>query len=99
MIASSAASGCIACMIMTASSDEQGGIERWLVLTDCLGLDRDYVTSMRGALPQTRFAVEAYVRFVVEQPLVVALRHRLRNCSLHRSIGSALRACSRTMAS
>ena len=52
--------------------EEHGGIERWLKLTDCLGLDRDYVTSMRGALPATRFAVEAYVRFVVEQPLVVA---------------------------
>jgi coenzyme PQQ biosynthesis protein C len=51
---------------------EEGGIERWLILTDCLGFDRDYVTSMQGALPATRFAVEAYVRFVVEQPLVVA---------------------------
>ena len=27
---------------------EEGGIERWLVLTDALGLDRDYVVSMRG---------------------------------------------------
>lgn len=52
--------------------EETGGIERWLVLTDCLGLDRDYVTSMQGALPATRFAVEAYVYFVREQPLVVA---------------------------
>jgi coenzyme PQQ biosynthesis protein C len=52
--------------------EEHGGIERWLKLTDCLGLDRDYVISMEGALPATRYAVEAYVRFVVEQPLVVA---------------------------
>ncbi len=52
--------------------DEKGGIERWLVLTDCLGLDRDYVMSMEGALPATRFAVESYVYFVREQPLVVA---------------------------
>ena len=44
--------------------DDPGGIERWLVLTDGLGLDRDYVTSMAGALPAVRFAVEAYVRFV-----------------------------------
>ncbi len=57
--------------------DEPGGIERWLVLTDGLGLDRDYVTSMNGALPATRFAVEAYVRFVVEQPLVVAVASSL----------------------
>ena len=46
---------------------EEGGIERWLVLTDALGLDRDYVISMQGALPATRFAVEAYVTFVRER--------------------------------
>lgn len=57
--------------------DEPGGIERWLVLTDGLGLDRDYVTSMRGALPATRFAVEAYVQFVREQPIVVAVASSL----------------------
>jgi pyrroloquinoline-quinone synthase len=58
-------------------ADEPGGIERWLVLTDGLGLDRAYVTSMEGALPATRFAVEAYVRYVVEQPLVVAVASSL----------------------
>lgn len=57
--------------------EEAGGIERWLVLTDALGLSRDYVTSRRGALPATKFAVEAYVRFVVEQPLVVAVASSL----------------------
>ena len=31
----------------------EGGIERWLRLTDGLGLDRDYVTSLRGLLPAT----------------------------------------------
>ena len=49
--------------------EEEGGIERWLVLTDGLGLDRDYVISMKGALPATRFAVEAYVNFVREKTL------------------------------
>jgi pyrroloquinoline-quinone synthase len=57
--------------------DEPGGIERWLILTDGLGLDREYVTSMRGALPATRFAVEAYVNFVREQPLTVAVASSL----------------------
>lgn len=57
--------------------EEAGGIERWLVLTDGLGLPRDYVVSRRGALPATLFAVEAYVRFVVEQPLVVAVASSL----------------------
>ena len=57
--------------------EEEGGIERWLVLTDGLGLDRDYVVSMKGALPATRFAVEAYVNFVREQPLVEAVASSL----------------------
>ena len=52
--------------------EEVGGIERWLILTDGLGLDRDYVISRRGALAATVFAVESYVTFVREQPLVVA---------------------------
>ena len=57
--------------------EEAGGIERWLVLTDGLGLDRELVTSMRAALPATRFAVEAYVRFVQERPLVEAVASSL----------------------
>ncbi len=44
-----------------------GGIERWLILTDGLGLGRAVVMSMRLALPATRFAIEAYVRFVGER--------------------------------
>jgi pyrroloquinoline-quinone synthase len=57
--------------------EEQGGIARWLILTDGLGLDRALVTSKKAALPATRFAVEAYVRFVTEQPLVVAVASSL----------------------
>jgi pyrroloquinoline-quinone synthase len=56
---------------------DSGGIARWLTLTDGLGLDRDYVVSMRGALPATRFAVEAYVRFVAERPLLEAVASSL----------------------
>ncbi|WOJ89734.1 pyrroloquinoline-quinone synthase PqqC [Methylocapsa polymorpha] len=67
--------------------DEPGGIERWLILTDGLGLERDYVTSFRGALPATRHIVESYVRFVREQPLVVAVASSLTELfapSIHR---------------
>ena len=67
--------------------EEPGGIERWLILTDGLGLDREYVTSMRGALPATRHVVESYVRFVREQPLVVAVASSLTELfapSIHR---------------
>jgi pyrroloquinoline-quinone synthase len=54
-----------------------GGVERWLALTDGLGLDREYVTSLRGLLPATRFAVEAYVRFVRERTLLEAIASSL----------------------
>jgi pyrroloquinoline-quinone synthase len=57
--------------------DEEGGIERWLVLTDGLGLDRDYVVSTRGLLPGTRFAADAYVRFVRERSLLEAVASSL----------------------
>ncbi len=59
------------------ASGEEGGIERWLVLTDALGLQRDYVVSMEGALPATRFAVEAYVNFVRERSLLEAVASSL----------------------
>jgi coenzyme PQQ biosynthesis protein C len=55
----------------------EGGIARWLKLTDGLGLDRAYVTSLRGLLPATRFAVEAYVHFVREKTLLEAVASSL----------------------
>jgi len=54
-----------------------GGIARWLKLTDGLGLERDYVTSLGGLLPGTRFAVDAYVRFVREKTLLEAIASSL----------------------
>jgi pyrroloquinoline-quinone synthase len=69
------------------AGDDAGGIERWLALTEGLGLDRDYVVSQRGALPATRFAVEAYVRFVREKPLLEAVASSLTELfapSIHR---------------
>jgi len=55
-----------------------GGIARWLKLTDGLGLERGYVTSLRVILPGTRFAVEAYVRFVSEKTLLEAIASSLK---------------------
>jgi coenzyme PQQ biosynthesis protein C len=55
----------------------EGGIARWIALTDGLGLDRDYVVSTRGILPATRFAVDAYVRFVRERSLLEAVASSL----------------------
>jgi coenzyme PQQ biosynthesis protein C len=57
--------------------EREGGIERWLRLTDGLGLDREYVASTRGLLPGTRFAADAYVRFVRERPLLEAIASSL----------------------
>ena len=55
----------------------RGGIERWLRLTDGLGLPRAYVVSQQGVLPATRFAVEAYVRFTGERSLLEAIASSL----------------------
>ena len=57
--------------------DGDGGIARWLKLTDGLGLEREFVTSLRGLLPATRFAVEAYVHFVREKTLLEAIASSL----------------------
>jgi coenzyme PQQ biosynthesis protein C len=56
---------------------DDGGIARWLRLTDGLGLDQEYVTSLRGLLPATRFAVDAYVRFVRDKTLLEAIASSL----------------------
>src|SRR5580692_9801187 len=57
--------------------EDEGGIARWLRLTDGIGLDRDYVMSLRGLLPATKFAVEAYVHFVREKTLLEAVASSL----------------------
>ncbi|GBQ98641.1 pyrroloquinoline quinone biosynthesis protein PqqC [Acetobacter nitrogenifigens DSM 23921 = NBRC 105050] len=54
-----------------------GGVARWLRLTDGLGLDRDYVESLDGLLPGTRFAVDAYVHFVGERSILEAIASSL----------------------
>lgn len=54
-----------------------GGVARWLVLTDGLGLDRDYVESLDGLLPATRFSVDAYVNFVRDQSILAAIASSL----------------------
>ena len=78
---------------------EEGGIERWLRLCEGLGLDRAYVRSEAGILPATKFAVEAYVRFVRERSLLEAVAARSPSCSPRPSTRSAFPACSRATAS
>jgi pyrroloquinoline-quinone synthase len=54
-----------------------GGIERWLKLAEGVGLDRAYVVSTGGILPGTRFAVEAYVNFVRDKPILEGIASSL----------------------
>lgn len=54
-----------------------GGIDRWLMLAEGVGLDKDYVQSLVGILPATRFAVDAYVRFVRDKTLLEAVASSL----------------------
>jgi pyrroloquinoline-quinone synthase len=73
----------------------EGGIERWLKLAEGVGLDRDYVASCAGVLPATRFACDAYVRFVREKSLVEAVASSLTELfapDLHRTRIDALLA-------
>jgi len=51
----------------------EGGIRRWLRLAEAVGLDPAYVASREGVLPATRFAVDAYVRFVRDKSLLEAV--------------------------
>jgi pyrroloquinoline-quinone synthase len=55
----------------------EGGIERWLKLTEGLGLDSGYVESTEGILPGTRFAVDAYVHFVRDRTPLEAIASSL----------------------
>jgi pyrroloquinoline-quinone synthase len=71
----------------------EGGIERWLVLAEGVGLDRDTVASCNGVLPATRFACEAYIRFVREKTLLEAVASSLTEMfapTLHKTRIAAL---------
>ena len=54
-----------------------GGIARWLKLTDGLGLSREDVVSERLALPATIFAADAYVHFTRDRTLLEAVTSSL----------------------
>ena len=72
-------------------TDDEGGIRRWLALTDGLDLDRAYVESAKGVLPATKFAVEAYVHFVREKSLLEAIASSLTELFSPMAIGARVR--------
>jgi pyrroloquinoline-quinone synthase len=55
----------------------QGGIARWIRLCAATGLDEEMVRREEGIHPSTRFAVDAYVRFVSEKSLLEAIASSL----------------------
>jgi pyrroloquinoline-quinone synthase len=59
------------------SEGNEGGIRRWLRLAEAVGLEPAYVASTAGVLPATRFAVDAYVRFVRDRTLLEAVASSL----------------------
>ena len=65
----------------------QGGIDKWLHLCERLGLERAYVVSEEGVLPATKFAVDAYVHFVRERPLLEAIASSLTELFAPKIIG------------
>src|SRR3984893_12205302 len=71
-------------------TEDDGGIARWLKLTDGLGLERDYVVSLRGRLPATRFAVDAYVHFTRENTLLEAIASSLTELFSPQIIGERI---------
>ena len=71
--------------------ENRGGIEKWIALTDGVGLDRDYVLSGEGILPGTRFAVDAYVTFVRERTLLEAIASSLTELFSPQAIGARVR--------
>ncbi len=59
------------------TNEHDGGIARWLRLAEAVGLDPAYVASERGIMAGTKFAVDAYVRFVREMPMLDAVASSL----------------------
>ncbi len=67
--------------------NDEGGISRWLRLTDGLGLDRSFVMSQQGALPETLSIIESYLEFSRTQPhtaVVATTLTELFSPKLHR---------------
>jgi pyrroloquinoline-quinone synthase len=57
--------------------EKPGGIERWFKLAEGVGLDRAVVESAALILPETRFAVDAYLHFVRDRSLLEAVASSL----------------------
>jgi coenzyme PQQ biosynthesis protein C len=57
--------------------NNDGGIERWLRLSEASGLRREVVQSGQGVLPATRYAVDAYLELVRNRSFLEAVASSL----------------------
>ncbi|ESR25811.1 Coenzyme PQQ synthesis protein C [Lutibaculum baratangense AMV1] len=72
-------------------AEGQGGIEKWIALATGLGIPRADVTGLKGVLPATRFAVDAYVRFCAERPMLEAIASSLTELFSPTAIGERVK--------
>ena len=56
---------------------EEGGIEKWLVMGEAMGLSRESDLTDENLLPGTKYAVDAYVNFVREKPWIEGIASSL----------------------
>ena len=56
---------------------QPGGIEKWILLAQATGLDREQVTSQRGILPGVQYAVNAYLDLVSQRSVLEAVASSL----------------------
>ena len=54
-----------------------GGIEKWILLAEATGLEREQVTSQRGILPGVYYAVNAYLDLVSKHSFLEAVASSL----------------------
>jgi pyrroloquinoline-quinone synthase len=54
-----------------------GGIEKWILLAQATGLDREQVISQRGILPAVHYAVNAYLDLVSKRSFLEAVASSL----------------------
>jgi len=59
------------------TSNNEGGIKRWIKLAEATGLDSEQVRAGRGILPGTRFAVNEYLNIVRSRSLLEAVASSL----------------------
>lgn len=59
------------------TSNNEGGIKRWLKLAEATGLNPDDVRAGKGILPATRFAVNEYLNIVRSRTLLEAVASSL----------------------